>query len=45
MMFDVAAFAMMVVMRPTRNWPWAVGGLVVWAAIFFAFLLIAIARH
>lgn len=30
-------------MRST-NWIWAVGILVIWAGIFFAFLLIAIAR-
>jgi hypothetical protein len=30
-------------MRST-NWVWTVGGLVVWVAMFFAFLLIAIAR-
>jgi hypothetical protein len=29
----------------TRNWLWSLGTLVVWAAIFFAFLLIAIPRH
>ena len=29
----------------TRNWLWGLGALVVWAAIFFAFLLIAIPRH
>jgi hypothetical protein len=28
----------------SSNWVWAVGALVVWAGIFFAFLLIAIAR-
>jgi hypothetical protein len=27
------------------NWVWAVLALVVWAAIFFAFLLTAIPRH
>jgi hypothetical protein len=31
-------------MRATRNWAWALLTLVVWVAIFFAFLLIAIAR-
>ena len=30
-------------MRST-NWMWALGALVIWVAIFFAFLLIAIAR-
>jgi SAM-dependent methyltransferase len=45
MMLSVARCAMMVRMRPTRNWAWALGGLVVWAAMFFAFLLIAIPRH
>jgi hypothetical protein len=45
MMFDLVAVAMMVAMRPTRNWVWALGTLVVWAAILFAFLLIAIPRH
>jgi hypothetical protein len=29
----------------TRNWLWGLGALVVWAAIFFAFLLTAIPRH
>jgi hypothetical protein len=29
----------------TRNWLWGLIALVVWAAIFFAFLLIAIPRH
>ena len=28
----------------STNWMWALGVLVVWAGIFFAFLLIAIAR-
>jgi hypothetical protein len=28
----------------SRNWFWALGGLIVWVGIFFAFLLIAIAR-
>jgi hypothetical protein len=28
----------------SKNWVWALGTLVVWVAIFFAFLLIAIAR-
>jgi hypothetical protein len=28
----------------SRNWVWALGALVVWVGIFFAFLLIAIAR-
>jgi hypothetical protein len=28
----------------TKNWVWALGALLVWLAIFFAFLLIAIAR-
>jgi hypothetical protein len=28
----------------SKNWVWAVGALAVWAVIFFAFLLIAIAR-
>jgi hypothetical protein len=36
--------AIVVLMQPTRNWIWALGTLVVWVAIFFAFLLIAIAR-
>jgi hypothetical protein len=31
------------VVRST-NWMWALGTLAVWAGIFFAFLLIAIAR-
>jgi hypothetical protein len=29
----------------SRNWAWALGTLVVWAGIFFAFFLIAIPRH
>jgi hypothetical protein len=29
----------------TRNWLWGLGMLAVWAAIFFAFLLVAIPRH
>lgn len=29
----------------SRNWLWGFSALVVWAAIFFAFLLIAIPRH
>jgi hypothetical protein len=29
----------------SRNWLWGWVALVVWAAIFFAFLLIAIPRH
>jgi SAM-dependent methyltransferase len=45
MMFDAAGIAMMVAMRPVRNWAWALGTLVIWVAIFFAFLLIAIPRH
>jgi hypothetical protein len=28
----------------SKNWVWALGALLIWAAIFFAFLLIAIAR-
>jgi hypothetical protein len=28
----------------SRNWIWALGTLVVWVAMFFAFLLIAIPR-
>jgi hypothetical protein len=31
-------------MGPTRNWFWVLLVLVVWAGMFFAFLLIAIAR-
>jgi hypothetical protein len=30
--------------RPTQNWIWALVALGIWAGIFFAFLLIAIAR-
>ena len=29
----------------SRNWLWGLGVLVVWTAIFVAFLLIAIPRH
>ncbi len=29
----------------SRNWLWGLGALVVWAAIFVVFLLIAIPRH
>jgi hypothetical protein len=36
--------AIMIAMRPTHNWIWALGVLVVWVAIFFAFLLISISR-
>jgi hypothetical protein len=36
--------AIMIAMRPTHNWIWALGVLVVWAAILFAFLLISISR-
>lgn len=36
--------AIMIAMRPTHNWIWALGVLLVWVAIFLAFLLIAIAR-
>jgi hypothetical protein len=28
----------------SKNWVWGLGALIVWAGIFFAFLLIAIAR-
>jgi hypothetical protein len=28
----------------SRNWIWALGTLVIWMAVFFAFLLIAIPR-
>jgi len=28
----------------SKNWVWGLGTLIVWVAIFFAFLLIAIAR-
>jgi hypothetical protein len=28
----------------SRNWIWALGGFAVWVGMFFAFLLIAIAR-
>jgi hypothetical protein len=35
---------MMLAMRPTHNWIWALGTLVIWLAIFFAFLLIAISK-
>jgi hypothetical protein len=28
----------------SRNWIWALGTLVIWVAVFFAFLLIAIPR-
>jgi hypothetical protein len=45
MLHSIARGVMMGTMRPTRNWPWALGGLVVWAAIFFAFLLVALPRH
>jgi hypothetical protein len=31
-------------MGPTRDWVWALLALVVWVAIFFAFLLTAISR-
>jgi hypothetical protein len=31
-------------MGPTQNWFWVLLALVVWAGMFFAFLLIAIAR-
>jgi hypothetical protein len=31
-------------MRSVPTWVWAVGTLVVWLAMFFAFLLIAIPR-
>jgi hypothetical protein len=31
-------------MGPTKNWIWAVLALAVWAAMFFAFLLISISR-
>jgi hypothetical protein len=34
----------MIAMRPAHNWIWALGVLVVWVAIFFAFLLISISR-
>jgi hypothetical protein len=28
----------------SKNWVWGLGALIVWVAIFFAFLLTAIAR-
>jgi len=34
----------MIAMRSTHNWIWALGVLVVWVAIFLAFLLISISR-
>lgn len=34
----------MITMRPTRDWIWALGTLIVWVFIFFAFLLISISR-
>lgn len=35
---------MMLTVRSTPAWVWAVATLVVWVAMFFAFLLIAIPR-
>jgi hypothetical protein len=31
-------------MGPARDWVWALFALAIWAGMFFAFLLIAIAR-
>jgi hypothetical protein len=36
--------AIMMAMRPARNWIWALGVLVLWVSILFAFLLISISR-
>jgi hypothetical protein len=44
MMLSVAESRSWIAMRPTHNWIWALGVLVVWVAVFLAFLLISISR-
>jgi hypothetical protein len=44
MMSSVATPAIVTAMRPAQNWIWALLVLLVWAAIFFVFLLTAIPR-